>query len=96
VKAAATAFGINLGGGSKMKLEPLLQSGTAHEVNVYGVNPGYFDTFGARILAGRDFDAGDSPDKPQVYIISEHLAKTYFHGKIQSAAICGATAENSQ
>ena len=81
VKAAATAFGVNLGGGSKMKLESPLQSGTAYEVNVYGVNPGYFETFGVRILAGRDFDASDTPDKQQVYIISEHLAKTYFPGE---------------
>jgi ABC-type antimicrobial peptide transport system permease subunit len=50
-------------------------------VNIYGVGPGYFDTFGARILAGRDFNAADRHGKQQVYIISEHLAKTYFHGK---------------
>ena len=81
VKAAATAFGINMAGSFKMKLEPLLQPGARYEVNVYGVNPGYFDTFGARILAGRDFNAGDTSSKQQVYIISEHLAKTYFHGE---------------
>ncbi len=81
VKAATTAFGINLGGGFKMKLEPLLQPGPAYDVNAYGVNPGYFDTFSARILAGRDFNAGDTADKQQVYIISEHLAKTYFRGE---------------
>jgi predicted permease len=81
VKAAATAFGSNLAGSSKMKLDPPLQPGAAYEVNVYGVNSGYFDTFGARILAGRDFNAADTPDKQQVYIISEHLAKTYFRGE---------------
>lgn len=80
VKAATTAFGINMSGKFKMKLEPL-QPGATYEANVYGVNSGYFDTFGARILAGRDFNAGDTPDKQQVYIISEHLAKTYFHGE---------------
>jgi hypothetical protein len=48
---------------------------------MFGVNPGYFDTFGAHILAGRDFNAADTPDKPQFYIISEHLAKTYFQGE---------------
>lgn len=79
VKAATTAFGINLR--FKMKLDPPLQTGAPQDVNLVGVNPGYFDTFGARILAGRDFDAADTPDKQQVYIISEHLAKTYFHGE---------------
>lgn len=78
VKAAATAFGINMAGIFKMKLDPLPQPGAPYEVNVYGVNPGYFDTFGARILAGRDFNANDISSKQQVYIISEHLAKTYF------------------
>jgi predicted permease len=79
VKAATTAFGINLR--FKMKLDPPLHAGAPYEVNLVGVNPGYFDTFGARILAGRDFNASDTPDKRQVYIISEHLAKTYFHGE---------------
>ncbi len=81
VKAAATAFGINLAGSFKMKLDPLPPTGTAYEVNVFGVNPGYFDVFGARVLAGRDFSANDTAGKPQVYTISEHLAKTYFHGE---------------
>lgn len=81
VKAATTAFGLNLGGGYKMKLESPRRRGHAYEVNVYGVNPAYFDTFGARILAGRDFNEGDTADKQQVYIISEHLAKTYFPGE---------------
>lgn len=81
IKAAATAFGVNFEDASwKMKVGPG-QNGVSHEVNGYGVGPGYFDTFGARILAGRDFNAGDTPDKPQVYIVSEHLAKTYFHGE---------------
>jgi len=81
VAAAATAFGSNFEGGMKMKLDPQTGRGGQREVNIIGVNPGYFDTFGAHILAGRDFNAGDTPDKPQVYIISEHLAKTYFHGE---------------
>ena len=79
VKAAATAFGVNFADGVKMKLDSLSQASTAHEVNLVGVNPGYFDTFSAHILGGRDFNAADTPSKPQVYIISEHLAKTYFH-----------------
>ncbi len=81
VKAAATAFGIDFADPVKMKLDALLQAGAAHEVNLVGVNSGYFNTFGAHILAGRDFNAADMPDKQQVYIISEHLAKTYFHGE---------------
>ncbi len=80
VKAAATAFAINFESSMKMKLDTDAHSG-AVQTNIYGVNPGYFDTIGARLLAGRDFNAADTPDKQQVYIISEHLAKTYFHGE---------------
>ena len=81
VKAAATAFGTDFADGFKMKLDPLLNAGATLEVNLVGVNSGYFDTFGAHILAGRDFNAADTPNKQQVYIISEHLAKTSFHGQ---------------
>jgi len=81
VRAAATSFGINFAGRFGMKLDPLLPTDRPYEANMFGVNPGYFDTFGARILAGRDFNAADASNKEQVYIISEHLAKTYFHGE---------------
>ncbi len=80
VKAAATAFGMDLAGPIKNKLDAPDQA-AQQEVNLSGVSPGYFNTFGARILAGRDFNDADTPNKPQVYIISEHLAKTYFHGE---------------
>ena len=81
VRAAATAFGINFADRFKMKLDPPQQASAVSEPNLVGVNSGYFDTFGAHILAGRDFDAADTPDKPQVYIISEHLSKRYFHSE---------------
>jgi predicted permease len=81
VKGAATAFGIDFTGGFKVKLDPHPESGGEREANIYGVNPGYFDTFGARILSGRDFNTADAADKRQVYLISEHLARAYFHGE---------------
>ncbi len=81
VNAASTGFGTNFAGGFTIKLDPLLRAGAPREVNLVGVNSGYFDTFGARILAGRDFNASDIPGKPQFYVINEHLAKTYFPGE---------------
>ena len=80
VKAAATGFGTDWTGRFNLKLEPL-QAGAQREANLVGVNAGYFNTFGAHILAGRDFNASDTPEKPQVYIVSEHLARAYFHGE---------------
>jgi len=81
VKAAASGFGIDFQGGFKMKLDPPRQERSQYEADILGVNPGYFETFGAHILAGRDFSAADTADKQQVYIISEHLAQSYFHGE---------------
>jgi predicted permease len=81
IKAAASGFGHDLSGRFKMKLDPLTGAGAQYEANIIGVNPGYFNVFGARILAGRDFNAADAQSKQQVYILSEHLAKDYFHGE---------------
>ncbi len=38
------------------------------------LGPGYFETMGIPLVAGRDFDARDTPDAPKVAIVSEQLA----------------------
>ena len=42
------------------------------------VSPGYFATLGIPLLAGRDFDAHDTPDSPRVAIINRSMARHYF------------------
>ena len=49
--------------------------------NVNQVSPGYFATLGTPILAGRDFDERDRPGAPNVAIVSESFATTYFDGQ---------------
>jgi putative ABC transport system permease protein len=44
------------------------------------VSPGWFDTFGTRLLAGRDFDDRDRAGAPGVVIINEAFARRYFGG----------------
>ena len=44
------------------------------------ITPGYFSAMGVRLLAGRWFDAGDTPEKPPVTIVNESLARRYFPG----------------
>jgi predicted permease len=45
------------------------------------VSPGYFDTLGIRLIAGRDFGARDTRESPKVCIINEAFARQYFpHG----------------
>ena len=42
------------------------------------VSPGYFDTLGTRLLAGRDFDSRDHGENEPVVLISEALARRHF------------------
>jgi putative ABC transport system permease protein len=45
------------------------------------VTPGYFRAMGISLLAGRDFSEQDEPKSPMVAIISEAMARDYFHGQ---------------
>jgi putative ABC transport system permease protein len=42
------------------------------------VTPDFLKTFGIPLIAGRDFDSGDSTTSPQVFIVSESFAKKVF------------------
>jgi putative ABC transport system permease protein len=42
------------------------------------VSPGYFDTLGTPIIAGRDFNKYDTPQSPSVVIVNETLVKKLF------------------
>jgi putative ABC transport system permease protein len=44
------------------------------------VSPGFFETFGTPLLAGRDFDQHDVAGAPLVAIANEALAKKFFRG----------------
>ncbi len=44
------------------------------------VSPGYFQTMGTSVLAGRDFGLQDRMGSPYVAIVNETLAKNYFGG----------------
>lgn len=50
-------------------------------VDKLGVSPGYFRTFGIRMLRGRDFDAHDDASAPGVVIISESVARLLWPGQ---------------
>ncbi len=45
---------------------------------VNGVSPGYFDTFGTRVLAGRGFDEHDTAASPKVFLLGESTARALF------------------
>ncbi len=45
-----------------------------------GISPGYFQTTGTPIVAGRDFNLHDSKNAPLVAMVNETAAKIFFHG----------------
>jgi putative ABC transport system permease protein len=42
------------------------------------ITPGYFEAMGMRLIAGRTFDASDTPDGRQVAIVDEQLARRFW------------------
>ncbi|HET8549339.1 MAG TPA: FtsX-like permease family protein, partial [Bryobacteraceae bacterium] len=45
------------------------------------VGPGYFETLGARFVAGRGFNAGDTEKSPRVAVINETMARQFWPGE---------------
>jgi predicted permease len=45
------------------------------------VTPGYFETMGLHLVAGRWFDERDQAGTPPVFVISQQLANKYFAGR---------------
>jgi putative ABC transport system permease protein len=46
--------------------------------DINGISPHYFETVGTRLLSGRAFNAGDTPDSPKVFIINQAMARGLF------------------
>ena len=49
-------------------------------VSMNKVSGGYFETLGTPLLAGRDFDARDTPTSPAVAVINQTMAREFFGG----------------
>jgi putative ABC transport system permease protein len=50
-------------------------------VNFNSVGAGYFDALGIRLVAGRNFDARDTPQSPRVAIVSESFVRKFLAGR---------------
>jgi predicted permease len=72
------------GGGTELTvtLEPHGSMGRreAESVSMNWVSPGYFDTMGTALRAGRDFTWQDAVGSPPVAIVNEAMARQYFVG----------------
>jgi len=83
VEAASATATLPLSGnnwGRSLTVEefPVLSVGQAPMIQHTVVTPGYFQTMGIRLLAGRDFTDSDARDAPKVTIIDERLAREYW------------------
>ena len=54
--------------------------GSGKESYFNRVGPGYFRTMGTPVIAGREFNEGDTLSSPQVAIVNELFAAKYFNG----------------
>jgi predicted permease len=55
-------------------------AGSGRSADFNRAAPGYFRTMGTRLLAGRDFNDGDTLSAPKVAIVNEMFARKYFAG----------------
>jgi len=83
VEAASATATLPLAGnnwGRSLTVEgyPVLSVGQAPSIQHTVVTPGYFRTMGITLLAGRDFNDGDTKDSQNVTIIDERLARQYW------------------
>ena len=57
------------------------KQGEVKDAYLNRVSPGFFKTFGTRILLGHDFTTAEGPNAPLKAIVSESVAKHYFAGQ---------------
>jgi putative ABC transport system permease protein len=77
VDAAATAMTIPLAGNWSQTVYLPRAKGLA---NFNGVSAGYFETLRTPLVAGRDFDARDTPGSPRVAIVNEAFVRRFLDG----------------
>jgi len=60
---------------------PTVREEDRPEIDRDGAGPGYFETLGVSLLAGRTFTEHDGPDAPKVVIVNETAAKRFWPGE---------------
>jgi putative ABC transport system permease protein len=83
VDAAAEAFIVPVSGSgwnNSIAIDGKSYSDRTYVVNFNAVGPGYFQTMGQRLLAGRDFDARDAVNAARVAVVSQKFAQKFFNG----------------
>jgi predicted permease len=79
VSAAQTTILPLSGSGWNERVIPAGAASPGGIANANRVSAAYFRTLGTPLLAGRDFDDGDTTTAPRVAIVNETFARTFFH-----------------
>jgi putative ABC transport system permease protein len=69
-------FGMNFNVVGQPPVESSARPGAAFQM----VTPGYFETFGVRIIRGRSFNEQDNESSPRVAMVNEDFVKRYLPG----------------
>jgi predicted permease len=82
VDSAAVAYEIPLGGwGSAKVWMDGQEAPQGRNTNLSRIGPEYFKTLKIPLLAGREFDARDTPGAPNVAIVNEAFARVFLNGE---------------
>jgi putative ABC transport system permease protein len=81
VTAVAQAFTTPVGGNFWNERVVLGGAVQPDSVNINSVGPSYFHVMDIPLVAGRDFDARDTPASPTAAIVSESFVRKYFAGR---------------
>lgn len=86
VRAAGAAATLPIGGDNystsfTIEGSPSLRGDAELSAGYQVVTPGYFDTMGMRVTAGRDVRSSDLPDGPRVVVINERMARWQWPGQ---------------
>ncbi|MBS1821418.1 MAG: ABC transporter permease [Acidobacteria bacterium] len=81
VKQVAASNGFPLDRGLNITMPPAGALQKSDNVELRLVTPGYFETVGMPLLAGRDIAASDGPDAPPVIVVSQAIANKLWPGK---------------
>jgi len=61
--------------------QPEARAGDSPMANWYVITPGYIQAMQTRLIAGRDLDARDTKDRPQVVLVNEAFARQLIPGE---------------
>ncbi len=85
VKSVGIVDSLPLEGGASTDLEifgrPAPSPGQEPSADIHMASPGYFETMGIPLVAGRYFTQRDTPDSPRVMVISQMMARQLWPGE---------------